>query len=829
LAALAASAPACAGQDAGGDDPSATNEELRATAPPPVGTTLDPDIIKIPPDLFLPRGETLTQHNNRKRTGANLEETTLTPANVTPSTFGRLYTRQVDGQVLAQPLYAKWISVLNPSTGVKQSKNIVYVATAHNTIYAFDAAETSTSPTAGILKQRTLESPQYGGICGETWGPVGVSGTPVIDKAAGAMYVVARAPNAYWIHKLELATLNDVVPPVRIAASVPDTDGGSLVFDATVQRQRPGLLLVNGVVYVGFGTYSCDEGPYHGWVLAYDGSLNRVGAYATTPHRSSVGAGIWQSGGGLVADDAGDIYFETGNGTTNAARGDLSEAFVKLHPRPGLANILDTTGAPPANYIVPNSTRLNDGDVDLGSGAPMMLPGNKLMGGGKQGVLYLLDTATLSHLDHFQAYYNVWHSDFIHRDPTQDISNPGQYDSCATNNECFISVAQYDRFEKAGPNIHGGHVYWDGVGSDYGLLYAMPEKEYVKAFRYHPATATFDHPTMWNAVSSRTETVPALKSNTEPSPNGMPGGMLSLSANGTTNGIVWSQFPKVDSMWDVMPGRLVAYDASNLHEIWRDDDNIAFAKFNPVTVGDGKVFRPTFGMELVVYGLKSGGSAIPCYGIDQVYMNYGAQDGELGTASTGLTMTPNGLGWFKHYAGGSRSIYWTSSTCAHEVHGAIRGRWEATGWETFLGFPTTDETATPDNYGRYNHFQYGSIYWTPRTGAWEVHGDIRGKWAALGWERNPNLGYPITNESTTPDTIGRFNHFEKGSIYWTPSLGAHEIHGPIKDKWSSMGWETSWLGYPTTDVTWTGTEYYSRFQHGTIHYVPGSAPTVTSP
>jgi hypothetical protein len=121
------------------------------------------------------------------------------------------------------------------------------------------------------------------------------------------------------------------------------------------------------------------------------------------------------------------------------------------------------------------------------------------------------------------------------------------------------------------------------------------------------------------------------------------------------------------------------------------------------------------------------------------------------------------------------------------------------GWERSLfGYPLTDETGAPDGVGRFNHFQGGSIYWTPSTGAHEVHGAIRDKWASMGWERS-FLGYPLTDETPTPDGIGRFNHFQGGSIYWTSSTGAHEVHGAIRDKWAAMGWERSFLGYPVTD------------------------------
>ncbi len=208
------------------------------------------------------------------------------------------------------------------------------------------------------------------------------------------------------------------------------------------------------------------------------------------------------------------------------------------------------------------------------------------------------------------------------------------------------------------------------------------------------------------------------------------------------------------------------------------------------------------------------------------YRALGGACGWLGVAITSITKCPDNIGSYKHYVNGS--IYYHPSTGAHEVHGLIRARWQSLGWErSFLGYPLTDETATPDGVGRYNHFQGGSIYWSPATGAWEVHGAIRGKYSNLGWERS-FLGYPLTNETTTPDGVGRYNHFQHGSIYWSPGTGAFEVHGLIRSHWASIGWERSVLGYPISDelVVFGGDARISHFQRGSIYWSPTAGARV---
>ena len=165
------------------------------------------------------------------------------------------------------------------------------------------------------------------------------------------------------------------------------------------------------------------------------------------------------------------------------------------------------------------------------------------------------------------------------------------------------------------------------------------------------------------------------------------------------------------------------------------------------------------------------------------------------------------------------AIYYTKERCAFAVYGAIYKKYVSLRAEkSLLGFPITDETVTPDGVGRFNHFQGGSIYWTPKLGAFEIHGAIKDKWSKLGWERS-FLGYPTTDELTTPDKIGRYTHFQGGSIYWTPTLGANAVRKEIKDEWGRRGWENGALGYPLNDTTEaTNNTFMNHFQKGSISW-----------
>lgn len=689
--------------------------------------------------------DVLTQHNDISRSGAQLQEITLNPANVTPSTFGRLYTRYVNGQIIAQPLYVS--NVLIPNIG---RRNIVYVATRANMIYAFDADNTDPNPANGLLwSAPVLLTPAapVPNMCTETVGPVGITSTPVIDPVSGTMYVVARrSDGTIWLFALDIATGGTKVGTpgaVQITASY-----GGLNFSQGLELNRAGLLLWNGAVVLGFSALNCDNPGWHGWVLAYRASdLAQVGVFATTS-TNGYGGGVWASGKGIAADGNGNIFFETGNGSVSGTT-DLGQSFVKLALGPPPNYGLSLAG----KYTVSNWPELDAGDTDLGASGPMLLPGGRLAGGGKQGKVYVLSTQTMQLTqnqagsggvppggsDGFQAFINTWHND-----PSQPQCMAG----VITQTLCYMPQSRYGEYELYGPNIHTGLIYWNG------RIYSMPEKDFIRAYPYDP-------------VSGVMGTTP-LAVSTVRAPDGMPGGALSLSANGASNGIVWASIPKYDGQWVNVPGFFAAFDAITLQKLWSDDDDIAFAKFNPPTIAGGKVFRPTFANMLIVYGLTTP-TPTPCYTIGQLYQNYTGAEGLLGGATTSIAPSPDGKGQFQNYGGGA--IYWTAATCAHEVHSAIYAEWAAVGMPGFLGYPLTNETVAADGIGHFNHFQNGSIYWTPTAGAHEVHGAIRGAWQAWGSERSV-FGYPVSDESDEVDGSGRFSLFEHGAIHWNSATGA---------------------------------------------------------
>lgn len=344
---------------------------------------------------FLPIN-VLTHHYDIARTGQNVKETTLAPANVTPDTFGKLFSYPVDGYVYASPLLLT--NVLVPNRGLK---NVVYVATEHNSVYAFNADSYDPLPLWQVNLAPPITSDTVG--CGDLVPEIGITATPVIDTKTGTLYVITKSDEnnqAFLkLHALDVKTgAEKFGGPVVIQGSVPGngdgTDGnGHIPFDPLRQNTRPALLLSNGILYIASASH-CDIDYYHGWVFAYDPkTLRQVGIFNTSPNGNR--SGIWQSGAGLAADSKGYIYGMTGNGSFNAAQGgtEYGDSFLKL-------KFDAKTGLSVKDYFTPyNQQDISDRDADLCSGGPLLLPdsvGNTahphlMVGAGKDGTIYLVD------------------------------------------------------------------------------------------------------------------------------------------------------------------------------------------------------------------------------------------------------------------------------------------------------------------------------------------------------------------------------------------------------------------------------------------------------
>ncbi len=358
-----------------------------------------------------------TYHNDNARTGQNLKETLLTPDNVRFTRFGKLFAYPVDGYVYAQPLYLSNVTV--PGKG---RHNVVFLATEHDSVYAFDADD-NTGANADPLWHVSFLNPNAGvtSIPNDEIGSwdivpeIGITGTPVIDANSGTLYVVVktREPGPLGstlypqrLHALDIHTGQEKPgSPVLITASVPGigdgNDGqGNVPFYSKLENQRAALLLLNGVVYIAWGSHG-DITPYHGWILGYDArTLQQVAIFNATPNGLTdpsgypIGAGgIWQGGAGLAADDQGNMYFATGNGSFDAATGgiDYGDSIVRLRTLPGGSLAV-------ADYFTPlNQDYLNRTDADLGSGGVLLLPDQPgphphlLVQAGKEGKIYIID------------------------------------------------------------------------------------------------------------------------------------------------------------------------------------------------------------------------------------------------------------------------------------------------------------------------------------------------------------------------------------------------------------------------------------------------------
>lgn len=502
-----------------------------------------------------------TRQNDNQRTSQNLNETILTPSNVNSTGFGKLFSVSVDGQIYAQPLLVPGLSM--PGVGVR---NVVFVATQHDSVYAFDADRVGAplwhvsfiNPSAGIT---TVPSSDVGSS--DITPEIGITSTPVIDPNSNTIYVVAKTKeNGTYIHRLhalDLLTGNERSgSPVDINATYSGTGSGSdatgqIPFNHLRQLQRPALTLSRGVVYMAFGSHG-DNPPYHGWVLGYNATtLAQAAVFNTTPNGAA--ASIWINGSGLSVDTAGSLYFETGNGTFDADTGGSSfgDSFVKLSLGSGLAR---ATGFSSVDFFTPfNEAILDSADLDLGSGGTLVVPDQAgaahprlLIGSGKTGVIYVLDRDSLGG---FRVNLNS-------------------------------QIVQ--ELDGAVAGVYSTPAYWQGQ------IYYHATDDVLKVFRFN---------------SGLLSTAPVARGRAT---YGFPGATPSISANGATNAIVWDL--DNHSFSTLGPAVLHAYDASNVAvELYNSamavggrDTCGAAVKFTSPTVANGKVYVGGAGT-LTVYGL----------------------------------------------------------------------------------------------------------------------------------------------------------------------------------------------------------------------------------
>jgi uncharacterized protein (TIGR03437 family) len=495
-----------------------------------------------------------TYRNNLARSGEYLNETVLTPANVNSARFGKIFSHSVDGQIYAQPLYLPAVKI--PGRGVH---NVVFVATEHNSVYAFDA-DSAAGPNSDPLwqvnltdttMQESVGTPPDLMNCYTITPELGITGTPVIDASTNTLYVVVMTKRDYLqfhrLHALDVTTgAERVGSPVTIEASYPGNGDGlfssnPVRFDAYFQKNRSGLLLQNGVVYTAWSSH-CDSRVYHGWIIAYNAKdLSQAAVFNTTPNANR--ASFWMGGSAPAADPEGNVYAISGNGDYDppSSGSNFGDSVVKL----------SSSELKLVDYFTPfNQLHLGQTDLDLGSSGALLLPDSVgsaehrhlLICAGKEGRIYLLDRDRM-----------------------------GQFNADADS-----QIVQ--SLEGAIGPLYGGAAYFNQT------VYFAASNDRLKAFRISGA---------------RLDSAPFSQSAEAFS---YPGAVPAVSANGSANGIVWL----IDGSYG---GTLRAYDASNVtRQLYHSQMNASrdalgpFMRFSTPVIANGRVYAGT-GDSLAVYGL----------------------------------------------------------------------------------------------------------------------------------------------------------------------------------------------------------------------------------
>jgi Legume lectin domain/Chitobiase/beta-hexosaminidase C-terminal domain len=552
----------------------------------------------------------LTQHNDIARTGQNTNETVLTPSSVNSTTFGKLFSHPVDGYVYTQPLYVAGVTLGAGTAQAGTTHNMFFVATENDTVYAFDA-DSNGGANASALWQASMIASAHGAGAEEKPMPnsdvsttdivpqIGITSTPVIDPSTNTMYLVAKSTVAdttfiQRLHAIDITTGQEKFGgPTTLAASVPGngngSSGGTLNWDPKWQNNRVSLLLLNGIVYIGFGSHG-DNGPWHGWILAYNAaSLQQTSAYCTTPN--GAGSGIWGAGSGLAADlidpvnqPFGRMFVSTGNGSYDATTPytnnmDYGDDHLHLDLTDGVVTVVDS-------FTPQNQAALDAADQDVGSGGVLLLP-NQTSGGhthllvqvGKEGKIYLVDRDAM-----------------------------GGYSTTSDN----------DVQEIAGQTggLWSMPAYWNN------MVYFWGRFNNLQAF---------------SLTAGKLSATPVA---TGADGANFPGATPSISSNGTSNAIVWAL--QTDSFGSDGPAILRAYNATNVAtELYNSEQNSSrdaagqAVKFAVPTIVNGKVYVGA-AEEVDVYGLLAGSPTVAAPVINP------ASESFTGTVSVTITDSTNG-------------------------------------------------------------------------------------------------------------------------------------------------------------------------------------------
>jgi len=501
--------------------------------------------------------DVVTYHNNIARTGLNPQEIILTTSNVNSSSFGKLFTFPVDGIIDAQPLYLSAVSI--PGKG---THNVAYAVTENDSVYAFDADLGTPLWHVSALESGEVPSDDHG--CSQISPQIGITSTPVIDRSSGphgTIYVVAMSKNSsqYFqrIHALDITTgQEEFGGPVAVQAKYPGTGDNShdgyVIFDPGQYAERQGLLLLNGVIYTGW-TSHCDNRPYTGWLIGYsESTLAQTGVLNVTPNGSE--GSIWQNGTG-IASDGQSLFFLDANGSFDTTltskgfpnKGDYGNAFLRVEPKNNKLQVVDY-------FNMYNTVQESDNDEDLGSGGALVLPAMKdssgttrylAIGAGKDQNIYVVDRTNM-------GKFNPNNNNAIYQE-IDGVLGGGEWASCA---------------------YFDGNVYFGPVGNR--LLQFQFAKAQLSTSPRSRSAASFAYP----------------------------GTTPSVSANGLTNGIVWTiEHSDPDDVLHAYNAWNLANELYNSSQARNNRDKFGTAShFGTPTIVNGKVYVGTVN-GVAVFGL----------------------------------------------------------------------------------------------------------------------------------------------------------------------------------------------------------------------------------